>query len=216
MTVARLLADPKEQAQLAGQVLIVDEAGMVASKDMADMMRLAKERARGFLLGRHGATQERFGRRRTAVLERESQLRAFLCGKCNGRRMPNIKRRSNLSGTIRRRASRSSKPWARFARWIGGCVRRKSAKRTARPLWFPTAKAKRGRCWSLRPRMTKSTASRTPFEQDLKRTGDLKPGETFQKHAALNWTEAQKRSPKNYQPGQVLEFHKAVKGIAKE
>ncbi len=42
MTVARLLADPKEQAQLAGQVLIVDEAGMVASKDMAELIRLAK------------------------------------------------------------------------------------------------------------------------------------------------------------------------------
>jgi AAA domain len=33
MTVARLLADPKQQSELAGQVLIVDEAGMVASKE---------------------------------------------------------------------------------------------------------------------------------------------------------------------------------------
>ena len=42
MTVARLLADPKQQAQLAGQVLIVDEAGMVSSKDMAELLGLAK------------------------------------------------------------------------------------------------------------------------------------------------------------------------------
>ncbi len=44
MTVARLLADPKEQAQLAGQVLIIDEAGMVGSKDMAELIRLAKSK----------------------------------------------------------------------------------------------------------------------------------------------------------------------------
>jgi ATP-dependent exoDNAse (exonuclease V) alpha subunit len=53
------------------------------------------------------------------------------------------------------------------------------------------------------------------IREDLKRTGALKPGEAFQKHSALNWTEAQKKSAKNYQPGQVLEFHKAVKGIAR-
>ena len=35
MTVARLLADPQQRHELAGQVLIVDEAGMVSSKDMA-------------------------------------------------------------------------------------------------------------------------------------------------------------------------------------
>jgi conjugative relaxase-like TrwC/TraI family protein len=51
MTVARLLADPIEQQQLTGQVLIVDEAGMVASKDMADMMRLASRRIRDGYLG---------------------------------------------------------------------------------------------------------------------------------------------------------------------
>ena len=36
MTVSRLLADPKQQHELKGQVLIVDEAGMVSSKDMSD------------------------------------------------------------------------------------------------------------------------------------------------------------------------------------
>jgi ATP-dependent exoDNAse (exonuclease V) alpha subunit len=32
----------------------------------------------------------------------------------------------------------------------------------------------------------------------------------------LNWTEAQKKQTKNYQPGQILEFHKAVRGIARK
>jgi hypothetical protein len=53
------------------------------------------------------------------------------------------------------------------------------------------------------------------IRQDLKRSGELASGETFQKHTALNWTEAQKKNTKNYQPGQILEFHKAVKSVAK-
>ena len=50
MTVARLLSDPRQQTQLAGQVLIVDEAGMVASKDMAELIRLAREQGAGFCI----------------------------------------------------------------------------------------------------------------------------------------------------------------------
>ena len=51
---------------------------------------------------------------------------------------------------------------------------------------------------------------------DLKRDGKLADGQDFTKHTALNWTEAQKKQTKNYQPGQVLEFHKAVKGVARK
>lgn len=53
------------------------------------------------------------------------------------------------------------------------------------------------------------------IRQDRQRAGELAPGETFVQHTALNWTEAQKKQLKNYQPGQVLEFHKAVKGVSK-
>jgi AAA domain len=45
MTVARLLADPQQRHELAGQVLIVDEAGMVSSKDMAELIKLAKTKS---------------------------------------------------------------------------------------------------------------------------------------------------------------------------
>jgi ATP-dependent exoDNAse (exonuclease V) alpha subunit len=53
------------------------------------------------------------------------------------------------------------------------------------------------------------------IRQDRQRAGELSKGETFVQHTALDWTEAQKRQTKNYQAGQVLAFHKAVKGVAK-
>ena len=43
MTIARLLADPNQQAQLGGRVLLIDEAGMVSSKDMSELLKLAKD-----------------------------------------------------------------------------------------------------------------------------------------------------------------------------
>jgi hypothetical protein len=53
------------------------------------------------------------------------------------------------------------------------------------------------------------------IRQDRKRAGELSPGETVTRHVNLNWTEAQKRRVKNYKPGQILEFHRAVKGVAR-
>ena len=76
MTVARLLADPKEQSQLAGQVLIVDEAGMVASKDMAELIGLAKEEGRADCLRGDTAQLKSVSEGDALrVLERESQLK---------------------------------------------------------------------------------------------------------------------------------------------
>jgi hypothetical protein len=53
------------------------------------------------------------------------------------------------------------------------------------------------------------------IRSDRKRAGEIVDGEKFVKHTALNWTEAQRKQMGKYQPGQVLGFHKAVKGIAK-
>jgi ATP-dependent exoDNAse (exonuclease V) alpha subunit len=53
------------------------------------------------------------------------------------------------------------------------------------------------------------------IRQDRTLAGELTEGRTFTQHVALNWTEAQKKQIKNYQPGQILEFHKSVKGVGK-
>ena len=58
-TVARLLADPKVQEKVRGQVVWVDEAGLVGTKDLRSLFRVAKEQdARVVLMGderQHGS-----------------------------------------------------------------------------------------------------------------------------------------------------------------
>ena len=53
------------------------------------------------------------------------------------------------------------------------------------------------------------------IRKDLKQTGALGSGETLQQHISLQWTEAQKKDIANYQPGQVLVFHRSSHGIEK-
>ena len=47
------------------------------------------------------------------------------------------------------------------------------------------------------------------------RTGELGESTRLVHHVPLNWTAAEKSDVRNYLPGQVLEFHRAVKGVAK-
>ncbi len=53
------------------------------------------------------------------------------------------------------------------------------------------------------------------IREDLKQKSVLGVGETLQRHIPLQWTEAQKKDISNYQPDQVLVFHRASHGIEK-
>jgi ATP-dependent exoDNAse (exonuclease V) alpha subunit len=53
------------------------------------------------------------------------------------------------------------------------------------------------------------------IREDLKQRSVLGAGETLQRHIPLQWTEAQKKDISNYQPEQVLAFHRASRGIEK-
>ena len=50
---------------------------------------------------------------------------------------------------------------------------------------------------------------------DRMRAGRLAEGSQSTRDVPLNWTAAQKGDPRNFSTGQVLAFHRAVKGIAK-
>jgi conjugative relaxase-like TrwC/TraI family protein len=216
MTVARLLADPIQQDQLAGQVLIVDEAGMVASKDMADMMRLTKEKGARILYSGDTAQLKSVSEGDALrVLERESQLRGVSLRQVQ--RQTNAEYRAAVESLRIHPAEGFAKleamgairevDWRVHSQEVSKAYREASA--------VPNSKSEPRSVLVVAATHDEIHGITHAIRDDLKRTGALKPGETFQKHTPLNWTEAQKRSPKNYQPGQVLEFHKAVKGVAK-
>jgi hypothetical protein len=77
MTIARLLTDPQQRHELLGQVLVVDEAGMVSSKDMAELLELAKTKnARIVYSGDTAQIKSVSEGDALRVLERESNLKS--------------------------------------------------------------------------------------------------------------------------------------------
>ena len=50
---------------------------------------------------------------------------------------------------------------------------------------------------------------------DMTQQGELHGGMVFERHAPLQWTEAQKKDLSNYQEGQILQFHRSSHGIGK-
>lgn len=53
------------------------------------------------------------------------------------------------------------------------------------------------------------------IRSDSKSTGKLQHAVQLSRDVSLNWTTAQKSTIRNYRPGQILGFHKNVKGIRK-
>jgi ATP-dependent exoDNAse (exonuclease V) alpha subunit len=77
MTVERLLEDQDAQTHLRGNVLIVDEAGMLSGRQMSEVIRIAEERAARIVLS--GDTKQIHSVEASdalRVLEKESRLRS--------------------------------------------------------------------------------------------------------------------------------------------
>jgi hypothetical protein len=53
------------------------------------------------------------------------------------------------------------------------------------------------------------------IRSDLKRKGELGNGVVLTRYVSLNWTTAQKKNLRHFRPGQLLGFHREVKGIRK-
>jgi conjugative relaxase-like TrwC/TraI family protein len=216
MTVARLLADPKEQAQLAGQVLIVDEAGMVASKDMAELIRLAKSKGARILYSGDTAQIKSVSEGDALrVLERESHLDSVS--------LRQVQRQTNAEykAAVESLRSRPAEGFTRLEamgaiREVDWRLRAQEVSKAYREASVvPNAKGEERSVLVVAATHDEIKSITYAVRQDKKRAGELAEGRTFQQHTALNWTEAQKKQTKNYQPGQMLAFHKAVKGIAK-
>jgi len=216
MTVARLLVDPQQRHELASQVLIVDEAGMVSSKDMAELIDLAKDNgARVVYSGDTAQIKSVSEGDALRVLERESNLKSVSL--LQVQRQTNAEYKTAVEALRVHPADGFSKleamgairevDWRLRAQEVSQAYREAAA--------IPNVKGEARSVLVTAATHDEIKSVTHSIRQDRKRAGELAEGIQFVQHTALNWTEAQKRQAKNYQPGMVLEFHKAAKGIAK-
>jgi len=210
------LADPQQRHELAGQVLIVDEAGMVSSKDMAELVGLAKNTgARIVYSGDTAQIKSVSEGDALRVLERESNLKSVSL--LQVQRQTNAEYKAAVESLRDRPAEGFSKleamgairevDWRLRAREVSQAYREAAA--------VPNAKGRARSVLVVAATHDEIKSVTHAIRQDRQRAGEIAKGETFVQHMALNWTEAQKKQLENYQPGQMLAFHKAVKGVAK-
>jgi ATP-dependent exoDNAse (exonuclease V) alpha subunit len=216
VTIARLLNDPQQQHELAGQVLIVDEAGMVSTRDMTELIGLAKTAgARIVFSGDTAQIKSVEAGDALRVLERESQMQSFALREVV--RQTNAEYREAVE-TIR------IHPAEGFAKFEAmGAIRevdwREKPGEVARiyreEAALPNREGKKRSVLIEASTHDEIKSITHAIRQDRQRAGEIDRGETLQRHEALNWTEAQKKRCQQYRPGMLLEFHKAVNGVEK-
>ena len=198
------------------QVLIVDEAGMVSTRDMTELIGLAKSSgARIVFSGDTAQIKSVEAGDALRVLERESKMHSFALREVV--RQTNAEYREAVE-TIR------NHPAEGFAKFEAmGAIRevdwREKPGEVARiyreEAALPNREGKQRSVLIEASTHDEIKSITHAIRQDRQRAGEIDRGETLQRHEALNWTEAQKKQCKKYQPGMLLEFHKAVKGVEK-
>src|ERR1022692_996849 len=208
ITVERLLHDERMQATLRGKVVILDEAGMVSGRQMWEMLRLARRQsARLVFSGDTKQIQSVEAGDALRVLEKESRLKSVALAQVQ--RQTRKEYREAIQ-ELRRNPERGFQKLDAI-----GAVREVA--------WLDRAEAvaqaygaSQGRS-SLVVCATHEEIERvTAAIRRRRRTiGALGEGMQLTRHASLNWTTAQKGDARNFRPGQILGFHRAIKGIVR-
>jgi ATP-dependent exoDNAse (exonuclease V) alpha subunit len=208
VTLERLLQDSKMQAELNRSVVILDEAGMVSARQMSDFLRLADQRSlRIVFSGDTRQIQSVEAGDALRILEKESRLKTVS--------LTQVQRQSKKDYRDAIQDFRGN-PERGFAKLDAiGAVREVTCMNRAQAVAGAFA-ATSGRT-SLVVCATHDEIDRvTEAIRNARRIRrELENGVTLQRHVSLNWTVAQKANLGNFKMGQVLSFHRAVKGISK-
>jgi conjugative relaxase-like TrwC/TraI family protein len=208
ITVARLVQDLQTQSELKAAVVIVDEAGMVSNGQMADIIRLAEQQdARIVFSGDTKQVQSVEAGDALRVLERESRLKSV------GLTQVQRQTRKEYRQAIEELRGNPERGFAKLDA-IGAVQEVAWHQRGLKVAQAYVTSAGRS---SLVVCATHDEIGRVTeaIRDQRKRTGQLGESAVIDRHVSLNWTTAQKADPRNFRPGQLLGFHRAVLGIAK-
>ncbi|MGE3509285.1 MAG: MobF family relaxase, partial [Vicinamibacterales bacterium] len=211
-TVERLLSDDKLQAKVRNQVLWVDEAGMLGSRDMRRIVDLAeRENCRVILSGdyRQHASVGRGDAFR--LLESEAGVTFAELTRIRRQRNPWYRQAvAAISGGSSKDAARGFDELKK----IGAIVEASGDDRHRLLAADYVDAANDGKtALVIAPTHAEGRALSARIREALKHGGELgERDRTFMTRTATNWTQAQRRDARNYQPGQVVQFHQHVAG----
>ena len=214
MTVQRLLQDEGAQASLSDKVIIADEAGMVSGRQMSDLLKVAEDQ--GARLVFSGDTRQIRSVEATdalRILEKESGLKSVS--------LTEVQRQSSAEYREAVHELRLDPEQGIAKLDAMGAIREISwedraeavQKAYSDAIMELSTKGQNPNVLVVAATHDEIERITTAIRAERSRSGKLGASVEVERHVSLNWTTAQKQASRNYQSGQVLKFHRAVKGV---
>jgi hypothetical protein len=208
ITVERLLQDPRIHYGVHGKVIILDEAGMVSARQMADLLLLAEDHSlRVVFSGDTKQIRSVEAGDALRILEKESRLKTVALAQVQRQTRKDYR---DAVEELRRHPERG------FAKLDAmGAVREVAVSERAVAVanaYDAAAGKSRLVVCATHDEIDRVTNA---IRERRKTRGEVCEGVALTRHVSLNWTAAQKTDFRNYRAGQILGFHKAVKSIAR-
>jgi conjugative relaxase-like TrwC/TraI family protein len=226
-TVQRLLVDPAQQAAIAGKVVVVDEYGLLSTRQLQALVDLVeKRRARLLLVGdstQHTSVEAGDGARivekesRVTVAElrtikRQSANPAYLAAAQDlaaGRMAAGLKKLDAM-GAIVEVENPTDRRVRMVADWHAATQQTKSVRTKVGP------QIRAMTALMVAPTWDEIDALNTHARVKLRTAGQITGADQpFLSLRAKDWTKAQHKDVRNYQSGDVLVAHKATKHFAR-
>ncbi len=210
VTIERLLQDRQIQDGMHGKVLILDEAGMISGRQMWELLQLAEQNsARIVFSGDTKQIQSVEACDALRILEKESRLKTAA--------LTQVKRQTAADYREAMQQLRNN-PARGFEKLEEiGAVREIPFMDRPQAIAKAYVDPKIAGQSSLVVCATHEEINRVTeaIRSARKQAGELGRCVQLSRDVSLNWTTAQKSEMQNYRPGQLLGFHRTVKGIAK-
>lgn len=216
ITVKRLLQDQNTCSDMSDKVLVVDEAGMVSGRQMSELLKLAEEQSvRIVFSGDTRQIRSVEASDALRILEKESSLQSIS--------LTQVQRQS-VSEYRHAIQELRHDPESGFDKLEAmGTIREVPFDNRAHAVQQAYMEARSQLNGKELPREVLVVAATheeiDSITQAIRveriKTGELGDSVSTERHVALNWTTAQKNDFRNYQEGQILKFHRPVKGVAK-
>ena len=216
LTLERLLQDPRAQTRLRGQVVIVDEAGMVSSRQMSQLLQLAgQQHAQIVFSGDTRQIQSVEAGDALRVLERESRLRSVSLSQVQRQTL------AEYRGAVEELRQNPARGFAHLegmgaVREVDWALRPQKVSKVYREaLGQANAQGQARSVLVVAPTHAEIRRLTEAIRTERQRVGELGESQPVTRHIPLHWTEAQKRDTRKYKAGLVLEFHKATRQVGK-
>ncbi len=226
-TVQRLLLDETLQQSLNHGVLVVDEYGLLSARQLAQLVDIAeKQKARLLLVGDSGQHKSVEAGDAARIIERESRVRVVTLSEVHrqavnpaykaaaedlaaGRLASGLKKLDRMGAVVEiaspaQRRQQMVEEWlnaqkeTKQMRTVSGHTERAKTALMVAPTWAEIDQL--------------NIIARHRLRTDMKITGDE---QSFGSLRAKDWTRAQQKDVRNYQPGDVLVAHKTTKHFQK-